>query len=156
MGMGIDKVLLRIANFWFTNLQMKLKREKVVGYPTYLYADITNVCNLKCPLCATGSGASGGQKGMMSLEMFKKIVDEIGKYLVKIHLYNWGEPLLNKDVYEMIDYAHRHHIVTCMSTNFTLFSEDSAERLIRSGLDEITLSIDGASRETLWEIPCRR
>jgi radical SAM protein with 4Fe4S-binding SPASM domain len=85
---------------------------------------------------------------MMSLELFKKIIDDLGKYLVRIHLYKWGEPFLNNDVYEMIRYAHNHHIVTYVSTNFTLFSDEAAERLIASGLDEIILSIDGVSQES--------
>ena len=91
---------------------------------------------------------TGREKGMMSLDLFKRTIDEMGRYLVRLHLYNWGEPLLNKDVYEMIGYAHKHHIVTCVSTNFTVFSEAAAEKMIASGLDEIILSVDGASQET--------
>ena len=60
---GMCSILLRTANFYLTSLQMKLKRDRVLGYPSYLFVDVTNVCNLKCPLCATGSGAYGQGKG---------------------------------------------------------------------------------------------
>ena len=48
----------------------------------------------------------------------------------------------------MIAYAHKHHIVTSISTNFNYFSEESAENLISPGLDILILSIDGASQES--------
>jgi radical SAM protein with 4Fe4S-binding SPASM domain len=85
---------------------------------------------------------------MMPLSTFKKIIDETGKYLISIDLFNWGEPLLNKDIYEMIAYAHGRNIVTSVSTNFQHFSEEHAEKLISSGLDILILSIDGASQES--------
>lgn len=70
------------------------------------------------------------------------------RYLISIDLFNWGEPLFNKQVYDMIRHAYKHHIITSVSTNFNYFSEKSAEALISSGLDFLILSIDGASQET--------
>ena len=145
---GVRRVLFRLANYYITSSQMLMKRYKVFGYPTHLTVDVTNICNLRCPLCPTGVGAPGRKKGMMPLSTFKKIIDETGKYLISIDLFNWGEPLLNKDVYEMIAYAHGRNIVTSVSTNFQHFSEEHAERLISSGLDVLILSIDGASQES--------
>jgi radical SAM protein with 4Fe4S-binding SPASM domain len=127
---------------------MHKQKDQVIGYPTHLFMDITNICNLRCPLCPTGVGTPGRKKGAMSLETFKRIINEMHRYLISIDLFNWGEPLLNKHVYDMIRYAHKHHIVTSISTNFNYFPEKSAEDLISSGLDFLILSIDGASQET--------
>jgi radical SAM protein with 4Fe4S-binding SPASM domain len=145
---GTRRVLLRLANYYITYSQMFAKADKVFGYPTHLTLDVTNICNLKCPLCPTGVGAPGRKKGMMPLTTYKKIIDEIGTYLVSIDLFNWGEPLLNRDVSAMIAYAHSRHIVTSLSSNFQHFSEAAAEQLISSGLDILILSIDGASQES--------
>jgi radical SAM protein with 4Fe4S-binding SPASM domain len=84
----------------------------------------------------------------MSFAQFKKIIDEIGTYLISIDFFNWGEPLLNKDDYRMIGYAHKQKIVTTISSNFQHFSERGADEMISSGLDNLILSIDGASQES--------
>ena len=123
-------------------------KDIVRGYPSHLTVDITNICNLKCPLCPTGIGVPGRPKGMLEFELFKRIVDEMGKYLVSIDLFNWGEPFLNKDIYSMIAYANKRNIVTSVSTNFHHFSEPLADKLLSSGLDILILSVDGASQES--------
>jgi radical SAM protein with 4Fe4S-binding SPASM domain len=145
---GMPRILFRIANYYAAYFHMLIKKDSIRSYPTHLIADVSNICNLQCPLCPTGVGTPGRKKGMMPLSTFKKIIDETGKYLISIDLFNWGEPLLNKDVYEMISYAHGRNIVTSVSTNFQHFSEEHAERLISSGLDILILSIDGASQES--------
>jgi len=145
---GLHRLLFRLLNYSFSRYQMDKQKDRVIGYPTHLFIDVTNICNLRCTLCPTGVGAPGRKKGIMPLETFKRIVREMQRYLISIDLFNWGEPLLNKQVYDMIRYAHRHHIVTSVSTNFNYFSDESAEDLISSGLDFLILSIDGASQET--------
>ena len=145
---GAFRGLLRLANHYANYAQMLMKKDTVFGYPSHLIIDITNICTLKCTLCPTGAGLPGRKKGMMPLATFKRIIDEAGRYLISIDLFNWGEPLLNSDVYEMIAYAHKRHIVTSVSSNFQHFSEKAAEQLISSGLDILILSIDGASQES--------
>jgi radical SAM protein with 4Fe4S-binding SPASM domain len=109
--------------------------------------DPTNICNLRCPLCPTGQNLAK-RKGMLPFEKFKEIVDELGKYLFEIDLYNWGEPLLNREVYKMIEYSNQNNIRTTISSNLNTLNEKGAEKLINSGLDRLTVSLDGATRET--------
>jgi radical SAM protein with 4Fe4S-binding SPASM domain len=148
---GFGKIFLRFANHYLTTRQMRAAKSRVYGYPSHLYIDPTNVCTLRCPVCPTGTGAPGRPKGRMALATFRKIIDETGRYLVSIDFFNWGEPLLHRDIFEMVEYAHRLHIVTSISTNFNHFSEQAAEEMISSGLDVLILSIDGASRESYRE-----
>jgi radical SAM protein with 4Fe4S-binding SPASM domain len=145
---GIPRILFRLSNFYMNCYQMITGKSKIIGYPTHMTVDVTNICNLRCPLCPTGVGAPGRKKGSMSFALFKKIIDETGNYLISIDLFNWGEPLLNKEIYKMIAYAHKKKIVTSISTNFHFLSEKLAEQLILSGLDILVLSIDGASQES--------
>lgn len=127
---------------------LSLGQAKLTSFPTYLTIDPFSACNLKCPLCATGNGTNTLKKGLLPLDMFRHIVDEMGTYLYSIDLFNWGEPLLNKDIYEMINYAHQRHILTTVSSNFHFLNEESAEKMVTSGLDYLILSIDGATQET--------
>jgi radical SAM protein with 4Fe4S-binding SPASM domain len=118
--------------------------------PFSLEIEPGNLCNLRCPLCPTGTGEKGAAKGLMSLKLFRHIFDQLKGYLETVNLYNWGEPLLNPELVDIIKYAKeasgRVRIVT--STNLNVKDEALLERLIDSGIDDIIVSCDGASRET--------
>jgi MoaA/NifB/PqqE/SkfB family radical SAM enzyme len=138
----------KLLNAIAVYLQYLLKTERIIGYPIKIYVDPASVCNLKCPLCPTGNGDKSRSKGFMKFEAFKKIIDEVKDYVIQVDLYNWGEPLLNKEIFKMVEYAHKLGIRTRISTNLTILSESAVENMINSGLDELIASIDGASEET--------
>lgn len=138
----------KAENFIFIEKQKLNREEYIQGYPYWLTIDPTNFCNLKCPFCPTGQGRNSRTKAMLSLDNFKRIIDEIGPYLIHIDFCNWGEPLLNKQIYEMIKFAKQYRIDTKIDSNLNQFSEEEAENLVLSGLDKIIVSIDGATKET--------
>ncbi len=118
-------------------------------YPSKISIESGNVCNLRCPLCPTGQHDKGAQKGFVSFEVFKKTVDELGRHLTLIRLYNWGEPLLNKELLRMVHYANERGIDVKISTNLSLKMEDhQLEELIKAGLEKIYISCNGASAES--------
>ena len=97
--------LKKIKNLIIAKIEKKLNKTKLISKPYRVIIDPTNACNLGCPLCPTGLGASERGKKILKFEDFKKIVDEIKDYCIEIHLYNWGEPTLNKYLVEMLQYA---------------------------------------------------
>ena len=103
-------------------------------------------CNFQCPECAVGGDFIVRKKGWMNFERFKIIADKIRPYCQYLYLHIWGEPLLNKDIFKMISYASRF-TKTHISTNGNLMTEETAARLIRSGVSDIIVSIDGVSQE---------
>jgi len=103
---------------------------------------------LGCPLCPTGLNASERKKGVMKFEKFKKIVDEIKNYCIEIHLYNWGEPTLNKELVKMIKYASSLNIWSRISSNLSLNFEDKyLEEFVLSGLGLLHVDIDGLDQD---------
>ena len=87
--------------------------------------------------------------GYMDLSLFKKIINEIGDYVFLILLWDWGEPFLNPNIYEMISYARQRGIKIVSSTNAHPFIQiENADKLIRSGLDSLIVAMDGISQET--------
>ena len=139
----------KILNLARNSLAYFLKNSAPKGYPSILMVEPTNICNLRCPMCALGSGTLKRKRGYMSFENYKKIIDECGGYLININLYFFGEPFLNKDIYRMIEYAKRKRIFSRISTNaLTLDSKEKIRKLIHSGLDYIVVSFDGTSKET--------
>ncbi|MCJ7760399.1 radical SAM protein [Candidatus Bathyarchaeota archaeon] len=139
----------RFLNFCVIAFQHAVtKNSRVVGYPIELVVDPCSTCNLHCPLCPTGQGRKERSTGRMPLGDFKKIIDELGSYLYRVDLHNWGEPLLNNELGKMIEYANSKNIEVRLSSNLNLMNEDKAEELVASGLDSLIVSLDGASQES--------
>ena len=118
------------------------------GKPVKLVIEATNVCNLACPGCFTGLGENGRVRSAINLDFFHRMLDELGDTLIEIEFYNWGEPFLSKSIVPMIEAAHRRGIATMISTNLSVpFDEARAEAVVRSGLDTLGVSLDGATQE---------
>lgn len=103
-------------------------------------------CDLKCPECAVGGNFINRKKGWMRFDQFKIIADKIRPYCKLLYLHIWGEPMLNKDIFKMIEYASAF-TSTNISTNGNALTEENAEKLITSGVTDIIVSIDGVSQE---------
>ena len=139
-----------ILNFFLVEFQHRfLKNSRVAGFPYHLTIETGNFCTLHCPLCPTGQGKEGLPKGFLVSADLKKIIDEIGDYLLILELYNWGEPLLNKGFFEMIRYARNKNIIVTTSSNLNVFDDEMSRELIQSGLNLLMVSLDGASQETV-------
>ncbi len=126
-----------------------LKNVEVSSFPLNLNFDITNICNLRCPLCPTGQNDKRYPRGQMAFADFKKIMDEVGVYASDIYLFNWGEAFLNQDVFRMIAYARENFSCrVTISSNFNTITATQIDQLAASSLDFLSLSIDGASQES--------
>ncbi len=86
-------------------------------------------------------------KGDMDLNLFKKIIDEISGKVYDINLFHRGEPLLNRNIVSMVLYAASRGIKTRIHTNATLLDKDLSRKLILAGLDLISFSFDGYTKE---------
>lgn len=118
----------------------------VAGRPMNFTVEPTNICNLKCPVCETGCGELGRQDAHMSLESFKAIIDKIGEHTNTLMFYFMGEPFLNKQAYAMIRYAKDVGIpwvTTCTNGDAV-----NPEKLLKSGIDEISFQIGGVTQGT--------
>ncbi len=137
----------RLANWFLVELSYLLKSERVWAYPTHIQIEPTNVCNLRCPLCH--SVTDNKPRGLLNFDDFKKLIDEVGDYLLFLHFWGWGEPFLNKDFFSMIRFAKDKGIKIITSTNGHFFEDqDNIARLIDSGLDVLIFALDGVDQET--------
>jgi hypothetical protein len=85
---------------------------------------------------------------MLDFELFRRVVDEAGPSLERIEFFNYGEAFLHKRAIEMCEYIKSRfpNVYLYTSTNGLAFTEEQARRLVRSGIDEVTFSIDGATQ----------
>jgi MoaA/NifB/PqqE/SkfB family radical SAM enzyme len=110
--------------------------------PSRVWIELTDHCNLKCPLCPN-QALPKGEKGFMSFELFKKIIDQISREVYDLNLFHRGEPLLHPHLIEMIEYARKKGIPCRIHTNATLLSESLSQRILSSGLELLSFSFDG-------------
>ena len=118
-------------------------------YPDSIYIDsVGNLCQLKCPLCPVGAQLLAQDRIIMSLEIFKTILDKM-PFLRQIELYRSGEPFLNPEILAMIRLAHDRNIKVVISTHFS-FTKPAFffEELAASGLETLVVSLDGTSQES--------
>ncbi len=121
--------------------------------PSRLFIECTAACNISCfdACCAPETGITRTrQAGMLDFDLFTRVVDETGASLVRIDFFNYGETFLHKRAVEMCEYIKRQfpHIYLYTSTNGLALSEERARRLVHSGIDEVTFSLDGAFQDS--------
>ena len=121
--------------------------------PSRMYIECTAACNISCTeaCCAPETGITRTrQAGMLDFDLFKRVMDEAGPSLVRVDFFNYGEAFLHKRAVEMCEYikANFPHIYLYTSTNGLALTEAQARRLVHSGIDEVTFSIDGARAES--------
>jgi len=124
--------------------------------PYVVFVDPCDACNFKCKFCPTSSKdlmiSVNRPLRVMKLELFKKICDDLLDFSPKVRvlrLYKDGEPLLNKKLPEMIDYAKTKNVSDKIdtTTNASLLNEDTGKALVEAGLDRINISIEGVNNE---------
>jgi MoaA/NifB/PqqE/SkfB family radical SAM enzyme len=140
--------LKKIINWILTEGSVFFKPTRPWGFPTILQVEVTSHCNLRCRVCPVTTGMDR-LSGDMDWGLFKKTIDELKDYLLLILFWDWGEPFLNPNAYEMIRYARSRGIKVMSTTNGHVFaSGDHAQNVVKSGLDVLVFSVDGVTQET--------
>ena len=118
------------------------------GLPISISIEPTTSCNLRCPECPSGLRNFTRPTGMLDLEVYKKLVDELEHSLLYLLLYFQGEPYLHPHFLDLVQYATAKNIYTATSTNGHYLNEEVARNTVLSGLDRLIISIDGTTQES--------
>jgi radical SAM protein with 4Fe4S-binding SPASM domain len=122
------------------------KKQIVSEYPLLVDAELSSLCNLRCPMCytITEEFKRKVKATLMDFDLFKKIIDEIGQKVPALRLSLRGEPTLHKRFIECIRYAKSKGIKeVSFLTNGSKLSPEYFERIMLAGADWITISVDG-------------
>lgn len=141
----------RELNRQLTEMSVHHQLPIVKNKPTYAIFEMSSTCNLACTLCNTGGlkkHFSYVRRGVMPFEIFKAGLDKLLPEIESLLLYNWGEPFINTELFDCIEYATRHYVHTQLSTNMMLYTEEIGNKLIQSGLSKLIVSCDGLDQET--------
>lgn len=125
-----------------------VRKPVVWGMPISYSIEPTNHCNLKCPECPSGLGALTRPLGLLSVEDFKSIINQIKDTGFYIQLYFQGEPYINKNLPEMIKFAQSKNIYVSISTNGHYTNEKTVDNIIENAPDKLIFSVDGLDEES--------
>lgn len=117
------------------------------GLPISISFEPTTSCNLRCPECPSGLREFSRPTGMLENNFFRETIDDIYKDILYLIFYFQGEPYLNRNFLDMVQYASKKGIYTATSTNAHYLTDEVAKRTVESGLDRLIISIDGTTQE---------
>src|SRR6185436_13261663 len=103
------------------------------GRPAHLKIELTNFCNLSCPMCPHGQMRR--ERGYMAPALFRKIIDEAAPALEFAYLHHLGESLFHGRIGELVRYGRSRGVAMGLSTNATFLTRRKAEELLAAGLD---------------------
>jgi radical SAM protein with 4Fe4S-binding SPASM domain len=119
------------------------KVEPELKLPKVLYIETTNRCNLRCKGCILYRGNWESDRDISLAEVIG-ITDQLPA-LEQVYLHGIGEPLLNKELPEIIGHLKRRKVYVLFNSNGILLNSQRQQALITAGLDELRISLDAAS-----------
>jgi MoaA/NifB/PqqE/SkfB family radical SAM enzyme len=145
-----EALTLKILNLLLGRHHFETRSTSVLSHPFGLVIDPSNICQLECPGCVH-SGPSKDlrlfdwPKGTLPESLLSSLLERYGPYAIGVNFYSYGEPLLNLSTHKLIRLAKTYLMRTSISTSLSV-SRFDAEAYVESGLDYMTLSIDGATQ----------
>ncbi len=109
--------------------------------------EVTRSCNLNCKHCRAASHL-GPYPGELSTDECLRLIDDIASVSQPVIILTGGEPLLRPDIFEIAAYGTRKGLRMVMATNGTLVDETTAHKMIESGIQRVSISIDGPDAES--------
>lgn len=130
-----------------------LKSKRSATMPFLLSLELNNDCNANCLYCRSADGKiydlnphgakEGIFKGEMPFDMCVDIMTQLKDYILLAVLYSNGEPLLYRNLIDVIKFAQANNISTLMATNGLLLNETKISQLFEAGLDFIKIALSG-------------
>ncbi len=127
---------------------VKLKSKKpAFKAPLYIAWEITLTCNAKCLHCYSSSGPTLKDPDELTTTESLKLINQLADSGLLILAFSGGEPLVRKDIYQLIDHAVNRNLVVNIASNGFLINEKTARKLKEIGVRSVTISLDAANAE---------
>ena len=103
--------------------------------PLSVSVNLTNKCNQHCIYCEIGQELVKTEKPLLVLDDLKWIIDEMNQLGIPTLSLGGGEPLLFKDIFEVIRYAHKFGIKSSIMTNGMLIRSTIPRHRLKRGFE---------------------
>ena len=122
----------------------------VDDYPPCLQIEPASVCNFKCVFCYQAdrsfSSNANGYMGMMEMDLFKNVIDEVQGNIESITLASRGEPTLNRSIDKMLEYCNDKFLAMKINTNASLLTDKMIHTILSNDVQTVAFSIDAADK----------
>lgn len=136
-------------NLLKTGANLVYRRRNPWGWPIHMQVELTNYCNLRCPVCPTGTGLLERKPVNMDPILFERLMNEAGPCLLTASLFAWGESLLHPQLADILRIAQKRGVTTILSTNGqNLEDETVVKALISYPPTYLIVCLDGLTDET--------
>lgn len=115
--------------------------------PRLIAWEITRNCNLSCIHCRAAA-TNGPYTGEIDTRTAFRLLDQIAEVGNPIIILTGGEPLLRADIFEIARYGTEKGLRIVMAPNGTLITETIAKQMKDAGIQRISISIDGSTKES--------
>lgn len=131
----------------FPNMGELAVEAAITGWATeILLIETTNACTFRCLYCP--QDIMKRKKNRLPLATITKIIEEYASNAIgTLGFHVMGEPTLNPDLPQLIEYASKLHVGHALVTNASILTRQSAEDLFRKGLQHIMLSVQTFTKE---------
>lgn len=126
----------------YTKSAGTMKNGAAEGMGPVVVWNSTRTCNLRCRHCYMDSDAQKYQNELTTDEA-KKFIDDLADFRVPVLLFSGGEPLMRQDFFALAEYAAKKNVRPTLSTNGTLISRETAQRIKDIGVGYVGISLDG-------------
>ena len=133
-------VVKGIANFG-------IRYPQPTGAPVAIVWNFTNGCNLNCLHCHQDSSPTSSCPELTTNQAFK-VIDNMNDAGVAVLTFSGGEPLLRRDLYDVIERANDNGMLCTIASNGTLITPKVAKKLAKVGIKRVEIGLDGARAET--------
>jgi radical SAM protein with 4Fe4S-binding SPASM domain len=116
--------------------------DSIAPKPELITFELTKRCNLNCRMCWQNRKENNFSKEL-GIEELKRIIDEISVFKPVIQVTG-GEPFMYPDFLEFIRYVKQKGLICLINTNGTLINNKNVDFLLDTGIDKISISLDGS------------
>lgn len=111
--------------------------------PLVVSWNVTRKCNLKCPHCYINA-TKEELPNELSTEEAKTLIDQICEVSKPLLILSGGEPLLRKDIFELVRYGTEKGLRMGLGSNGALIDDVAAKKLKEAGVKTVSISLDSS------------
>lgn len=115
--------------------------------PLYIAWEVTLRCNARCLHCYSESGPGVHHPLELTTEEAFRVIDQLAEAGLLSLGFSGGEPLLRRDIFQLIERAVHGDLAVSIGTNGALIDDQLVRRLKNSGVRSMTVSLDGVTAE---------
>jgi MoaA/NifB/PqqE/SkfB family radical SAM enzyme len=142
--------------FYRYRYEMFPKQKVLDDFPPCLQIEPTSICNYRCVFCYQTdkelTDPKNGYMGMMSLDLFKRVIDQAEGKCEAVTLSSRGEPLMNRQIEKMLAYASGKFLGLKLNTNAWFLDERKCHAVLQANLNTLVFSADAASEPLYSEL----